>query len=101
MCPHNITAKTDPGSDSVTVNFTMRFADNVDSHPEADCDHTSGSSFAFGETTVVCTVVDSSNNAASCNFSVHVTGKLSNRSGSSLNESQLIASYSKILMLPY
>lgn len=77
MCPRNITTGTDPGSDSTTLTFSMRFADNVDSQPEADCDHISGSSFEFGDTTVVCTVVDSSNNTANCNFSVTVTGKLS------------------------
>lgn len=80
MCPRNITAGTDPGSDSATVTFSMRFVDNVDSQPEAYCDHISGSSFAFGETTVVCTVVDFSNNTANCNFNVTVTGNLSSSS---------------------
>ena len=74
MCPRNILTGTDPGSDTSIVFFSMRFADNVDVRPEANCNRSSGSLFGIGETVVVCSVVDFSNNEAVCDFTVTVTG---------------------------
>ena len=74
-CPNDTVKQTNLSSDMATVYFSMRFADNVDNPPHANCYPMSGSSFNIGETTVVCTVVDSSNNSVDCNFTVTVIGK--------------------------
>ena len=77
MCPSDITQNTDSGSDSANVTFAMRFTDNVDEQPMANCTYLSGTQFPFGETIVTCNVSDSSNNINNCSFLINVTGKKS------------------------
>ena len=74
MCPSDTIVNTDVDSETATVSFSMRFADNVDNRPNAQCDHTSGSQFALGMTVVSCWVVDSSNNMNNCSFTITVKG---------------------------
>ena len=56
------------------VNFVVTATDDVDPHPSVSCDHTSGSTFPIGSTTVTCTATDISGNLATKSFTVVVRG---------------------------
>ncbi len=55
-----------------TVTFSASATDPEDGNIPVICDPPSGSTFAIGSTTVVCTATDSTNNTASNTFIVHV-----------------------------
>ena len=74
MCPTNIKESTDNGSNGANVSFSMRFTDNVDPSPTANCDHQSGATYPVGTTVVTCNVTDSSSNINQCNFNITITG---------------------------
>lgn len=72
-CPPNKTQGTDPGLCSAVVTYNNATAtDNCPGVGTPMCSPPSGSTFPKGTTTVTCTVKDSSNNMASCNFTVTV-----------------------------
>ena len=71
----DIVINTDQDLDGAYVTFAMRFMDNVDEQPTANCSYLSGSKFPIGETIVTCNVSDSSNNVNSCSFWINITGK--------------------------
>jgi HYR domain len=71
-CPTNITKNTDPGVCNAVVSFTATSTDNCDGTVTPLCDHTSGSAFPKGTTTVQCTATDVAGNSASCSFDVIV-----------------------------
>ncbi|MFS8086992.1 MAG: HYR domain-containing protein, partial [Acidobacteriota bacterium] len=73
-CPGNISKFEDtPGSGFATVNFNVTASDNS-GNVDITCTHASGDSFPVGTTNVICTATDGSNNTATCNFDVIVTG---------------------------
>ena len=74
MCPTNIEQSTDNGSNGANVSFSMRFTDNVDPSPTANCDHQSGATYPVGTTVVTCNVTDSSSNINQCSFTITITG---------------------------
>ena len=55
------------------VNFTVTAEDAVDGPVSVTCDPSSGSTFAPGETTVVCIATDAAGNSAAANFTVRLT----------------------------
>jgi HYR domain/Low-density lipoprotein receptor repeat class B len=61
-------------SAGAVVTYQVFASDNVDPAPAVNCTHESGTTFAIGGTTVACTAVDASGNAASASFVVHVRG---------------------------
>ena len=74
ICPTNIEQSTDSGSNGANVTFSMRFTDNVDPSPTANCDHQSGATYPVGTTVVTCNVTDSSSNINQCSFTITITG---------------------------
>ncbi|MFM1769925.1 MAG: hypothetical protein RJA22_2454 [Verrucomicrobiota bacterium] len=70
-CPAAIIVATPGGGCASNVTFTATVSDNL---PEATiaCVPASGSSFAKGTTTVVCTATDTSGNTNACSFTVTV-----------------------------
>jgi hypothetical protein len=74
-CPANISTSENPsGSGFATVNYPAPVASDNSGIVDVSCDHSSGSSFPVGTTTVMCTATDGSNNSASCSFTVEVIG---------------------------
>jgi uncharacterized repeat protein (TIGR01451 family) len=73
-CPSNIAVSNDPGMCAAVVNFTTpTVSDNCPPTSfAATCVPPAGSSFPKGVTTVTCTATDSSNNLATCLFTVTV-----------------------------
>lgn len=69
--PSNVVVPTDPGRKNAMVNYTVTVTDN---QPGAMvvCLPPSGSAFAIGTTTVVCTASDAAGNRASNSFTVTV-----------------------------
>jgi len=68
------TEATGPGG--AAVSWTIAATDNVDPNPTISCDHTSGSTFAIGTTTVHCRATDAAGNftdAAPFNVTVQDT----------------------------
>jgi hypothetical protein len=68
------TEATGPGG--AAVSWTIAATDNVDANPTINCDHTSGSTFAIGTTTVHCRATDTAGNftdAAPFNVTVQDT----------------------------
>lgn len=79
--PPEITAPTDltvnaSSPDGAVVEFTATATDDVDGNVPVDCTPASGSTFAIGDTTVVCTAEDNSGNEASVSFTIHVAGAM-------------------------
>jgi len=72
-CPTNLVVKFIDQTGAM-VHFVAAAADNCDHGAPAHCIPESGSTFAIGTTTVRCTAIDASSNAASCNFTVTVLG---------------------------
>jgi predicted extracellular nuclease len=80
--PANVSKPTDSNKCTAVVNFPAPVVtDNCSSSTQARkhsaalapvCNPVSGSTFSKGTTTVICTVIDSSGNQASCRFSVSV-----------------------------
>jgi large repetitive protein len=60
------------GSGGASVSFTVTASDAVDSTPTISCDHTSGSTFPVGTTSVSCTAKDNFNNTSGGSFDVKV-----------------------------
>jgi uncharacterized delta-60 repeat protein len=73
-CPANITVTAGPGRRAEIVNFAPTAGDNC-SPVTVRCNPPSGSSFPIGTTPVSCSATDSSNNSASCSFTVTVKKK--------------------------
>ncbi|MBI3843626.1 MAG: HYR domain-containing protein, partial [Planctomycetes bacterium] len=69
-CPADISRQC-TGPDGKPVQFTVTATDLCDPAPTIVCDHTSGSTFPIGTTTVCCTASDHSGNSAQCCF--HIT----------------------------
>jgi large repetitive protein len=60
------------GSGGASVSFSVTASDAVDSTPTISCDHSSGSTFPVGTTTVSCSAKDNFNNTSSGSFQVKV-----------------------------
>ena len=73
-CPANITVTAAPGRRNAIVSYTPTAADNCNP-VTVTCTPPSGSSFPIGTTPVNCSATDSSNNSASCSFTVTVRRK--------------------------
>ena len=74
QCPANITKYTEPPN-TPGVNFTVPNAtDNSGYTDPVICIPAAGSLFPIGETQVVCSTADESENHASCSFFVDVEG---------------------------
>jgi hypothetical protein len=71
VCPNNITVAARWPS-GAAVNFEVTATDLCDSQVEVVSIPASGSIFAPGETTVICTAADDSGNSSSCSFMVSV-----------------------------
>jgi hypothetical protein len=69
--PANITAEA-TGPSGRAVSYTATANDLVDGSRPVTCDHTSGSTFPLGTTTVQCTATDTHNNTAHGSFTVTV-----------------------------
>lgn len=63
---------TGPGG--AVAGYSVTVTDDTDPAPSLSCAPASGSLFAIGDTTVSCTATDSSGNAATASFAVHVAG---------------------------
>lgn len=73
-CPADITTfESSPGSGSANVSYNVTASDNSGS-VTVTCNIPSGDSFPVGTTQVTCTAADESNNTATCQFNVTVTG---------------------------
>jgi len=70
-CPANIARPNDPGLCSAVVSFSATANDNCPGVTYS-CNPATGSAFQKGITTVTCTATDTSNNTASCQFTVTV-----------------------------
>ena len=64
-------APTSPSG--ANVSFTVTALDSVDGPVPATCDHSSGSLFPIGTTTVACTATDAAGNRGSASFTVTVS----------------------------
>jgi hypothetical protein len=74
-CPKDIVADTDPGQCSKSnVTFVATATDNCPV-VTVTCEPPSGSTFAKGVTTVVCTATDASGNTNRCSFTVTILDK--------------------------
>jgi hypothetical protein len=69
--PDNLLVPTDPGRNDAVVNYTVVVSDNQPGATVA-CLPLSGSAFAMGITTVVCTASDAAGNRATSRFTVTV-----------------------------
>ena len=66
-CPQNINVQTE-GTTAIAVWTVPTATDNCTPNPTVTSNFTSGQSFSIGNTTVIYTAKDSSNNTATCNF---------------------------------
>jgi uncharacterized repeat protein (TIGR01451 family) len=72
-CTSNVTKSTDPNQCQAVVTYTAPVvSDNCSGVGTPSCTPSSGSVFPKGTTTVNCSVMDASNNPASCSFTVTV-----------------------------
>ncbi len=60
------------GPSGNVVTFAVSATDAVDTNLVVSCSHTSGSTFAVGLTTVICSVTDSSNNTSTDSFDIDI-----------------------------
>ena len=75
-CPPDQTVNNDLNLQTATVVWSTPSAtDNSNTVATVTCKEESGSSFAIGETKVICTAVDQPGNMATCAFTVSVIGK--------------------------
>jgi hypothetical protein len=70
--PSDFTVVAD-GPDGVAVSFVLTAEDDVDGPVAVECDPPAGSTFAPGETQVVCFACDAAGNCAAASFTVLVT----------------------------
>jgi hypothetical protein len=70
-CPGNMTVYTHD-EDGETVTFSATATDNCDPDPQVLCSPSSGSTFPIGDTIVMCTATDNSDNTDSCTFTITV-----------------------------
>ena len=74
-CPTSRAVYTDPGQAYATVVYNDLLVNDNSGHiPTITCDVEYGSHFGIGNTDVVCEVVDSLGNQATCTFTVTVEG---------------------------
>jgi hypothetical protein len=71
-CPADVAVTTGLGNNSAAVTYSAPITIDNCGVPIVSCSQASGSAFPVGSTTVTCTAIDSSNNAASCSFLVTV-----------------------------
>lgn len=71
-CPTPIDKGNDSGICGAKVTFLPTATDNCTANPMTTCLPASGTVFAVGLTTVVCTAKDNSGNAATCSFTVKI-----------------------------
>lgn len=71
-CPANIIKQTDPNQCSAVTTYPAPTVTDNCPGLVPNCSPASGSAFPKGTTTVNCTVMDASNNSASCSFTVTV-----------------------------
>ena len=71
-CPSNINLTT-ANTTAVATWITPTATDNCTINPSISSNYTSGQSFILGNTTVIYTAKDSSNNTATCSFTVSVS----------------------------
>ncbi|XP_033098694.1 hyalin-like, partial [Anneissia japonica] len=71
-CPTSETVMTDDGLPTAVYNYTVVVLDNSNEAISPVCSIQSGFPFPIGATIVECNATDSSNNSASCNFTVDV-----------------------------
>jgi hypothetical protein len=69
--PRAITANAS-SPEGATVAYTATATDVVDRSPAVSCRPASGTTFAIGTTTVLCTATDGGGNSARASFTVHV-----------------------------
>ena len=69
-CPADITAKAQPGSNCVVVNFSPPQASDNCGLMSVSCTPPSGSCFPLGSTIVNCIANDNAGNTASCSFTI-------------------------------
>lgn len=62
------------GPDGVALSFEASATDAIDGPVPVTCTPPSGTTFAIGTTTVVCSATDASGNEATASFTVHVKG---------------------------
>jgi hypothetical protein len=79
------------GSNGAVSNFTATATDDVDGSLDVICYPASGSMFALGETTVVCSATDSNGNLAEGNFKVTVLDTKNPTIIPSINNGDLIS----------
>jgi len=72
--PPVVTVPADISTANPVVTFTATAVDNIDGPVSVSCAPASGSTFPFGDTTVVCAAIDSHANFGYGFFNVHVTG---------------------------
>jgi CubicO group peptidase (beta-lactamase class C family) len=70
QCPSNIVLWT--CSTSAITHYSVTATDDLDTNVEIACTPPSGSLFAIGQTTVVCTATDNCTNRTTCTFTVTV-----------------------------
>ena len=72
-CPSTIVLTAQTGTATATATWNIAAADNVAvAASGVVCDHTSGALYSLGNTTVGCTALDTSGNAAACAFNIMV-----------------------------
>ncbi len=71
-CPANVSGTAGLGATSLLMSYASPTAIDSCSAVTAGCSQSSGSLFPVGNTAVTCTATDTSNNAASCSFTVTV-----------------------------
>ncbi len=79
FCPTNETSKTNYPHLTAWVEWADPSAADNSGNPTVDCEPPSGSNFAIGRTTVICTAVDEQGNAVTCLFYVDVEEGKSDR----------------------
>lgn len=70
-CPPDMLRPTDPGASNAVLRWTCSAVDNLPGCT-ATCTPSSGSAFAIGITTVVCSARDTAGNTANCMFTVMI-----------------------------
>jgi hypothetical protein len=72
-CPQGMTVNA-TSSTGAMVSYSLPAVSDDCSGATADCAPASGSIFAIGDTTIICTATDGSGNTSNCSFNVHVKG---------------------------
>jgi hypothetical protein len=72
MCPGDITEECISRDGSMATYSVSSTGNCYSEQPAVTCDHSSGSVFPLGDTTVQCTATDSAGNSGSCSFTVRI-----------------------------